>query len=194
MLELRIKQGRRHVPLFDLPAVLGRSAAAQELGDTIEGLIAFLDDLGGDADLEQTRDEDDWIDHAGDGPGCPLSDPDVCAADVELTYPEWQTLPAAQQRAGRFQGRSIDGDLIGLGLVDDAEIVGDEHDVAWGESDRNWSARQFDTMQAGSKHEDAEEDDHSGDHASEDDPSGFMSTRWGAGPGCPISDPGGYDG
>lgn len=29
----------------------------------------------GDPDLEQTRDEDDWFDHGGNGPGCPVSDP-----------------------------------------------------------------------------------------------------------------------
>lgn len=80
MLELRIKQGRRHVPIFDLPAYLGRAGAAQELGDTIEALIAFLDDLGGDPDLEETDAEDAFVPpanaraHAA-GPGCPLSDP-----------------------------------------------------------------------------------------------------------------------
>lgn len=37
----------------------------------------------------------------------------------------------------------------------------------------------------------AEEDDDSGDNAYEDEPAGYMPTRWGYGPGCPISDPGG---
>ncbi|MDR6850370.1 hypothetical protein [Sphingomonas sp. BE137] len=51
MLELRIPGGAA-VPLFDLPAMLGRQGAAREIGDTIESLIAFMDDLGGDTDLE----------------------------------------------------------------------------------------------------------------------------------------------
>lgn len=37
--------------------------------------IELLDMIGGDPDLEQTRAEDDWFDHRGDGPGCPISDP-----------------------------------------------------------------------------------------------------------------------
>lgn len=35
----------------------------------------------GDPDLEQTRDEDDWFDHGGNGPGCPVSDPDCSVED-----------------------------------------------------------------------------------------------------------------
>lgn len=77
MLELRIKQGRRHVPIFDLPAYLGRAGAAQELEDTIDGLMAFLDDLSGDPDLEEGGDlepDDDgkgdqsWPEHHGKQP------------------------------------------------------------------------------------------------------------------------------
>lgn len=52
MLELRISNGAQAVPLFDLPAMLGRRGAAKEIGDHIEALIAFMDELGGDPDLE----------------------------------------------------------------------------------------------------------------------------------------------
>lgn len=70
MLELRIVTAGSHVPLFDLPAALGRSRAAREIGDAIEGLIAFMDELQGDVDIEDGHDregdtsdlepDDDW--------------------------------------------------------------------------------------------------------------------------------------
>lgn len=66
MLELSIKQGRRYVPLFDLPTRLGHHVAAKEIGDTVEGLIAFLDDLGGDIDLEDNGDAEHDGTEAGD--------------------------------------------------------------------------------------------------------------------------------
>ena len=93
MLELRIINAGTAMPLFDLPAALGRRRAAREIGDTIEGLIAFMDDLGGDTDLEVNGDEldgngseDDFMYHGGYGPGCPVADPgevdgeDACEA------------------------------------------------------------------------------------------------------------------
>lgn len=53
MLELRILNGAQALLLFDLPVLLGRKGAAKELGDQIETLIAFMDQLGGDCDLEE---------------------------------------------------------------------------------------------------------------------------------------------
>jgi len=38
-----------------------------------------------------------------------------------------------------------------------------------------------------------EEDDHSGDWASEDEPAGYKTATWHQGPGCPVSDPGGCE-
>lgn len=58
MLELRIISGAQTMPIFDLPAAMGRSKAAREIGDTIEGLMAFLDDLSGDPDLEDGGDDE----------------------------------------------------------------------------------------------------------------------------------------
>lgn len=64
MLDLRIIADGQPLPLFDLPAVLGRAQAAKEVGDQIEALMAFLDDLGGDPDLEEGSDlEQDNSDH-----------------------------------------------------------------------------------------------------------------------------------
>jgi hypothetical protein len=58
MLELRIISAGAQMPLYDLPAALGRRGAAREIGDTIEGLIAFMDDLQGDVDLEDAGDDE----------------------------------------------------------------------------------------------------------------------------------------
>lgn len=52
MLELRIIAAGTAVPLFDLPAALGHREAAREIGETIESLIAFMDEMDGDSDLE----------------------------------------------------------------------------------------------------------------------------------------------
>lgn len=64
MLELRIINAGQTFPLFDLPMHLGRARAAREIGDTIEGMIAFLDDLGGDLDLEDGGDDEPSGDEA----------------------------------------------------------------------------------------------------------------------------------
>lgn len=54
----------------------------------IETLIAVLDAIDGDPDLEPNGDEldgnwseDDWMHHYGSGPGCPVSDPGGCEHD-----------------------------------------------------------------------------------------------------------------
>lgn len=89
MLDLRIVADGRAILLSDLPSVLGGDVAAREIADQIEGLIAFLDDLGGDPDVELNGDEvdgtageDDFYPHTDwrDQPGCPISDPDACTA------------------------------------------------------------------------------------------------------------------
>ncbi len=94
MLELRIISGAQTMPIFDLPAALGRSKAAREIGDTIEGLMAFLDDLSGDADFEDGG--DDEPDGTGDG--------DV--AWIERVDQSAHPKPIAREFAGRW-GASI---------------------------------------------------------------------------------------
>ena len=66
MLELKIKAGRRNIPIFDLPAALGRAEAYREIGDQIDALIAFMDDLQGDVDLEDGNDDEPDGDAMGD--------------------------------------------------------------------------------------------------------------------------------
>lgn len=89
MLELRVISGTQAVPLSYLPSLMGRRSARTEIGDQIESLIAFMDVLDGDPDLEDATDlEDDfhltegakesWL---SDGPGCPVSDSGGCEHD-----------------------------------------------------------------------------------------------------------------
>lgn len=63
MLELRIQHGRRRVPIYDLSALLGHHLAYGKLSDpgsirasleaAIENMIALLDVIDGDCDLEE---------------------------------------------------------------------------------------------------------------------------------------------
>lgn len=52
MLQMKIKTGRRSVVPGDLPSILGARRAYRELGDMVEALIAQMDMLAGDCDLE----------------------------------------------------------------------------------------------------------------------------------------------
>lgn len=71
-----------------------------------------------DTDLEQTRDEDDWVDHGDHGAGCPIADPGGAGAGEDdepdgtdqgdISFAEWHTLPAASRRSGRIDGLSKD--------------------------------------------------------------------------------------
>ncbi|MEG3089474.1 hypothetical protein [Sphingomonas sp. PB4P5] len=74
MLELRIITAGTQMPIFDLPAALGHRSAYREIGDTIEGLIAFMDALQGDIDLEDGGDDEPDADAMGD-----------------VSYTEWHT-------------------------------------------------------------------------------------------------------
>jgi hypothetical protein len=93
MLELKIKQGRKHVPIFDLPAYLGRDDARREIGDTVEGLIAFLDELGGDPDLEDGGDDELTGDEMGDP-----------------AYAEWHTLRGPEKKRGSLLASTHEDD------------------------------------------------------------------------------------
>ena len=109
MLDLRVKTGRRHVPLHDLPLRLGRAEAAREIGDTIERLIQFVDELSGDPDLEDNNDREadtsDW-------------EPDDDAKG-DPSYAEWHTLPPATRRAGKIEGKPLHP--WGAPVAEDAE-------------------------------------------------------------------------
>lgn len=71
MLDLQIIASGKPVTLFDLPAVLGRRHAAREIGDAIDTMIAFMDDLGGDPDLEGDLSDFESDDDAKGDPSWP---------------------------------------------------------------------------------------------------------------------------
>lgn len=161
MLELRIITGKTAVPLFDLPALMGRSGARQEIGDQIESLIAFMDDLDGDSDFEDALDTEDdeptfYARVAGnDGPGCSIADVGGCEHDGR--EPSWTE--ASSLRGNVVAGSICDDDEDNgdrEGVDDDTEPNGDEQDTGNGE----------DEILAG-----------------------LFGYR--DGPGCPVSDPGG---
>jgi hypothetical protein len=109
MLELRVMNDGQSLPLFDLPAAYGREKAARELGDTIEGLIAFLDDLGGDPDLEDSHDQEadrsDW-------------EPDD-DAQGDIAWTEWQS--RGRHKADRNGAEVLARDRYGNQLHEDDE-------------------------------------------------------------------------
>lgn len=73
---------------FPLPAPITIDAAIAVIIDLPEPLlhrvalrlIDRLDELTGDSDVEEVGLEDDFTPHRPDGPGCPVSDCDHCAA------------------------------------------------------------------------------------------------------------------
>lgn len=80
---------QRPAPLPPMPAIARILALYQrdQLAGFIEVAIGLLDLADGDPDIEPNGDEldgtggeDDFMDHAHAGPGCPVSDPDACAA------------------------------------------------------------------------------------------------------------------
>ena len=104
MLDLRVMSGAEALPLFDLPAAFGREQAARALGDTIEGLITFLDDLGGDPDLDDSEAGNGMVDDRGRFLGDVPAEQDEDRepdgdAQGDQSWPEWHT--RGRQVAGR---------------------------------------------------------------------------------------------
>jgi hypothetical protein len=168
MLQLRIQHGRRRLPVYDLPTVLGRRGAYQELGDQIDALLAFMDDLQGDVDLEDSEAGLSNIDERGHllpGSYVPLGQDEDREPDDDAkgdqSWLEWHT-------RGRRKVDSAGAEPLGRNRYGE-RLTEDDEDC-----------------------DPAEEDDDSGEHAGEDDPNGWRSHgRVAAGAGCPISDPGG---
>jgi hypothetical protein len=101
-----------------------------KLGSAIEVLIALLDAADPDPEAEDATDLEDDFDlspvalrSSDPGPGCTISDSDCCPAkddqiigswdarpgdpeDAEVARAEWQSLSAAERRAGRIDGRA----------------------------------------------------------------------------------------
>ena len=71
-----------------------RQTAWDIVAKVAEELIAVLDAAAGDPDIEPNGDEDDgnkteddFLYHGGDGPGCPLADPDMAVDDRPCDEP-----------------------------------------------------------------------------------------------------------
>lgn len=137
MLELRILNGAQAMPLFDLPALLGRKQAAREVGDQIEALIAFMDDLGGDPDMEEDNED---VEHCGREP-----DDD---AQGDGAWIEWHTRGSHKLRN---DAELIGYDKTGWPLHEDAEdddptedddsdrcSAGDDHITSGAVAMREW--------------------------------------------------------
>lgn len=118
--------------------------------DQLAGFVAVAIDLmdlaDGDPDFEDHKLEDDFTQHADDGPGCPISDSDLGVDDDDggrdcgdRSYAEWHTLPSSARRAGRNDGKPLDarGGALDEDDEDDdpAEACGDEQDGNFTEDD-----------------------------------------------------------
>ncbi len=122
MLELKIKAGRRSIPIFDLPTALGRKGAYREIGDQIDALIALMDDWQGDVDLEED-----------DDPGGNIVDEKHDA----LSWPEWHTLPPQHRGSGNYTGKLLDHVDRGIAHEDDEEDDAAEEDDPSGQCDED---------------------------------------------------------
>lgn len=169
MLQLKIKTGRKHIPIFDLPTALGRKAAYQEIGDQIDALIAFMDDLGGDPDLEDSEAGMSNIDACGRLlPGQYVGSQDEDRepdddAQGDQSWIEWHT--RGTRKVDSAGGEPLGSNSFGERLRED-----DEDD------------------------DPAEQDDDSGqiDEDGINTAFGYVRYTYGAsGPGCAISDEGG---
>lgn len=169
MLELKIKTGRKHIPIFDLPAALGRAQACREIGDQVDALIAFLDDLGGDPDLEDSEAGMSNIDACGrllDASIIGLIHDEDLEPDADAqgdqSWIEWHTRGSRKtDRGAEPLGRNIDGQLLTEDDEDDDPAEQDDHE---GQCDEDGINTAFDKVRY---------------------------TTGASGPGCAISDAGG---
>ena len=119
---VQFQEAERQLAFRRLVALFERD----EIEAAVDELIANLDRLDGDLDLEPNGDEldgnaseDDFMRHPAawdSGPGCPLADPDIGSDDQsgvlatsDRSYAEWHTLPGASRRAGHVDGTRRDG-------------------------------------------------------------------------------------
>jgi len=101
--------------------MVGQADLAREDDEQDDPLEANGDEEDGN------RDEDDFVRHAANGPGCPIADPDVSVDDGDhssgdRSYEEWHTLPGARRRAGHVTGKTGDGWAI------DEDVEHDDND------------------------------------------------------------------
>ncbi|WP_156360090.1 hypothetical protein [Sphingomonas sp. Leaf10] len=103
----------RPIPLADLPAIVGRMVAYGEIGAQVDALIAMLDDMAGDPDLEDNGD------HEGSN-----------GDDQDVSWVEWQgrATPPMRPEWRHNEDDEEDDDDACLAGDDDPTRVGDPHD------------------------------------------------------------------
>lgn len=103
--------------------------------DQLAGFVAVAIDLmdlaDGDPDFEDHKLEDDFTQHADDGPGCPLAD-----GSGDRAWTEWDK----RARGGKLTAGGYENALLGDSTEDDedddpAEACGDEQDHNGAEDD-----------------------------------------------------------
>lgn len=170
MLELRIINAGQAMPLYDLPAFLGPRQAARQIGDTIEGLIAYLDDLGGDPDLEDSETGSGAVDafgrYIGDTTYLDAQDEDREPDDDaqgDMSWSEWHT--RGRHKLTAFGAEGPTHSLAGWQLSEDDE---DDDPVEANGDELDTNNAEDETLTGG-------------------------VTRWTSGPGCVVSDAGDFD-
>ena len=152
MLEFKIKTGpRRYVAPHDLRKAVGDERALLEIGYMIEYLMAELDMIDGDPDLECNGDAE----LSGDEHGDP-------------SWPEWQSLPGATRRLGGLTPKSLD---LMRGTVheddeddDPAEEDDDSGDIANEDGPEGWRPHQQSGFGPGCPIADSDRDGDSAGH------------------------------
>lgn len=125
MLELRIQAGQPAIPLMALPMAIGREQTVRTVGEQIEAMLALLDELDGDPDLEDGGDYE----------------PDP---DREVSYSEWHT-------RGRFKtfGGGTEMSATVQTSDDDEDDDPAEHDDSAEDDDEDCCAAADDDVRSG---------------------------------------------
>lgn len=149
MLDLRIIAGGQALPLFDLPALLGRRQAAKEVGDQIEALIAFMDEMAGDPDLEDSEACEGEIDATGRSLTCrTLADEteNDSADNGDRAWQEWDARNAKARRHAMHEPVGLatteeddeDDDPAGGDVVDEPHDAEEDHGAEEAGEEGTW--------------------------------------------------------
>lgn len=105
------------------PALAKLLPTRNQIAASIETLMAVLDVLDGDEELEEAGLEDSFMTHPADGPGDPTADPDHCDAGDD-SGTDYGTMGATFRTDGQ-PGDPEDAEDGG-----DTELNGDEGDYS----------------------------------------------------------------
>ena len=169
MLDLHIIERGHDIPVVALPGLLGRRRAARMVGDTIEELIALMDRLDGDPDLEDGHD----------------AEADQEARDV--SWAEWTPRQRGALVIGGTNSTEDDEDDDPREATWPESVFAREYPLAPDDAEEDDDAGGNVTDEL---HDD---DDPAGGNNAEDD-FDLRDVGFGRdGPGCELSDPGGTE-